>query len=80
LELQIANLVNDSANEADDDGAAIQLRQESFQNGSKYPLSQLEQADWVWTDFSGAVIAGNRQDWRSGWNLDLNSRPIIIRE
>jgi hypothetical protein len=80
LELQIANLVNDAANESDDDGVAVQLRQESFLDGTKYPLSQLEMADWVWTDFSGEVVGGNRQDWRSGLNLDANTRPIIIRE
>lgn len=80
LELQIGSLVNDSANESNDDGAAIQLRPESFLNGSKLPLSQLENADWVWTDFSGGVVGGERQDWRSGFNLEVNTRPIIIRE
>lgn len=80
LEIRIANLVNDSAGESDDDGAAIQLIGERYENGSKLPLSQLEDADWVWTDFSGSVTGGDRDDWRSGFNMDINTRPIIIRE
>lgn len=80
LEIRIANLVNDSEGEADDDGAAIQLIGERSADSSKLSLSQLENADWVWTDFSGSVSGGARDDWRSGINLDLNTRPIIIRE
>ena len=80
LEIRIANLVNDTEAASDDDGAAIQLRPETFLDGSKHTLSGLENADWVWTDFSGDVVSGDRQDWRSGFNLEVNTRPIIIRE
>ncbi len=80
LELRIANLVNDSVGKSDDDGAAIQLIGERYENGDKLLLTQLESADWVWTDFSGSVTGGDRDDWRSGFNIDINTRPIIIRE
>jgi len=80
LEFRIANLVNDEAGKSDDDGVAIQLVPERTENGAKTTLSQLNEAAWVWTDFSGSALGADRNDWRSGVNLDVNTRPIIIRE
>jgi hypothetical protein len=80
LGLKISNVENDSVGEDDDDGVAVQMRRERFKSADKLPLSALETADWVWTDFSGGSSTSNRQDWRSGFDLDINYRPVIIRE
>jgi len=80
LELRVANTANDSAGLHDDDGVAVQMRTEPSENGNKSFASELNDAFWVWTDFSGEVVNGKRNDWRSGVNLEVNNQPIIIRE
>lgn len=80
LEFRIAHTTNDSVGKNDDDGVAVQMRTEPSKNGNKSFASELNDAFWIWTDFSGEVVNGERNDWRSGLNLEVNNQPIIILE
>lgn len=75
IEFRVANTVNDENRENNDDGLAIAMKTASFPDGSKYSLSDLATANWVWSDLSNPG-----SDWRSGINLALRFSALVMKE
>jgi|GEM_PF-6329324 len=75
IEFRIANITNDDNQEGDDDGLAIAMKTETFTDGSKYGLSDLNDANWVWSDLSNPG-----SDWRSGINLELRRSALVMKD
>lgn len=75
LEVRVANIANDQNNESNDDGVAVQLRTETFNDGSKLSLEDLGAAQWIWSD-----EPGNPSGWRSGVNMTLDLGAVVMKE